>query len=271
MVANKYTGSADIEALAGQISELAPAYREFRKTLDDSFARMRQEWIVFAEQLQEAFKALRQIDWGEIDRKVTEESLRLAELGWTIAPWMTLPQVTQLAALDSDAIDQEFSNFYFEEGGLETTKNNLITSSRLERWRPLLPQIFAAIDRKDYLIAIPSLLLVLEGFVAQFAEPTNSQLVCSTNVPRMIKAIQPSASPKSVSARLWASTMAFLDQLYKRAPFSEQCPTFLNRHWILHGRNATEWDAADALRILNALVTLNWLMEVQERQRPKEA
>jgi hypothetical protein len=43
--------------------------------------------------------------------------------------------------------------------------------------------------------------------------------------------------------------------LFAFASFESTPPKFMNRHWILHGRLATEWTAIDAIKLLNALGT----------------
>lgn len=53
----------------------------------------------------------------------------------------------------------------------------------------------------------------------------------------------------------------FLSHLFAHAPFDSPRPQFINRHWILHGRSATDWAATDALKLVNALTALEWLFE----------
>lgn len=227
---------------------------------------VRHQLLEFSKQTQELFSELGKIDWREIDQRLARDTVRLAELGWTVAPWMTPKEVSELAVLDSEALDQEFSKLYFEDGGLDRAKSQLTASARMADWQPLLAQVFGAIERKDHLITIPALLLMLEGFVAQFADPANSKLVCTVNVPNLVAAIQSTPDPAGITAKVWMSTTAFLDQLYKKSPFSDPSPSFVNRHWILHGRlKSTEWDVVDAIRLLNALSTLHWLMSFDER------
>jgi len=64
---------------------------------------------------------------------------------------------------------------------------------------------------------------------------------------------------------IWKSTALFLARLFGSSDFASEGPTFLNRHWILHGRRAADWSIADAVRLLNALSTLDWLMKFADR------
>jgi hypothetical protein len=256
-----------VAKLSTQIAEATTAYRNFHAAYEQTFLAVRQGLLAFFAQCEHVFKELQKIDWSEVDSRITQDALRLAELGWTIAPWMTPAEVSDIVSMSADGVDEEFVRFYLDEGGLDKAETIMIASPRLEHWRPLIVQTFEALRRKEHLIAIPALLLTLEGLVAQFADHKDLSLVHSTNVLKIIAGIQTSHGEKIIIARVWASTTAFLSQLYRRVPFSEECPSFVNRHWILHGRNVTKWGIADAIRVLNALCTLDWLMSREEGQR----
>jgi hypothetical protein len=226
------------------------AFRNLQAAIEQTVREMNQG-------LHRLFESMKQIDW----EATTKDIPRLAELGWTVAPWMGLSDVTELAALDSAAVDREFLKLYLEAGGLEQAKRELARGSDMAEWQPLLDQVFRALGRKDHLIAIPALFLMLEGVAAQVADPTNLKIVRSTNVPIILAAVQSDRASTSFSARIWVSTMIFAEQLYKNSPFSDPCPAFINRHWILHGRlKPTQWELVEAIRLLNALVTLHWLL-----------
>ncbi len=56
----------------------------------------------------------------------------------------------------------------------------------------------------------------------------------------------------------WMSVVTFFEHLFANSDFDSTAPTFINRHWVLHGRSATDWTAADALKLVNSLATLIW-------------
>jgi hypothetical protein len=60
---------------------------------------------------------------------------------------------------------------------------------------------------------------------------------------------------------MWTSVVLFLDHLFASSDFQSASPAFINRHWILHGRSATEWTEVDVLKLVNALATLHWLFD----------
>jgi len=46
----------------------------------------------------------------------------------------------------------------------------------------------------------------------------------------------------------WSALATFIGKLYEPSDFSKGRPPLLNRHWILHGRDSTQWTVADAHR-----------------------
>lgn len=71
---------------------------------------------------------------------------------------------------------------------------------------------------------------------------------------------------EAVFATPWISNLAFIQNLFLRREFDQPQPSFLNRHWVLHGRSELNWKLADALRLLCAIDTLAWAQE--EMQQP---
>lgn len=57
----------------------------------------------------------------------------------------------------------------------------------------------------------------------------------------------------------WISVEKFIECLFRYKKFDDDRPIFLNRHWILHGRDNTDWEIGDSLRLFNALNTISQL------------
>src|SRR5450631_3252434 len=112
------------------------SYDDLHKHLEQMMLGVRQQLLKFSNQTQELFSELGKIDWSEIDQRLARDTVRLAELGWTVAPWITPREVSELAGLDSEALDQEFSKLYFEDGGLDRAKSQLTASARMADWQP---------------------------------------------------------------------------------------------------------------------------------------
>jgi hypothetical protein len=109
-------------------------------------------------------------------------------------------------------------------------------------------------------VCVPALVSILEGYMA-------ASLCKHANAQK--RDIQVLATLKRTkwhekdyfAAVFWTSVVNFLTHLFAHAPFDSSRPSFINRNWVLHGRSATDWTSTDALKLINALTTLDWLFE----------
>lgn len=188
--------------------------------------------------------------------------VRLAELGWTNPVWIRADAVTMFRLYRDDEIDQFFVTAYLGSDGtekeLENVQQRLLSSGGLSQWRSLLVEVFECLENGRYAVTVPPLLTVLEGFTMEALVHEQKASKRSTKVAASIKNAQWHGE-ESFTSLMWMSIVIFLDRLFANAPFDSPIPGFINRHWILHGRSGTEWTAADALKLLNALDTLTWL------------
>jgi hypothetical protein len=186
----------------------------------------------------------------------------LADRGWTIPAWISMRDIQTLGKSSDNETDEFFLKRYLgkhgEEGEFKDTSEKLLASDEMRRWRSLLQDIFYCIQTGKYKVCVPSLLTVLEGFIAEFLakEPNTSRR--NPNIAASLKK-RKMHEDESFDGLLWMSVVTFLDHLFAYSDFESACPTFINRHWILHGRSATEWTVTDALKLVNALSTLRWL------------
>jgi hypothetical protein len=100
------------------------------------------------------------------------------------------------------------------------------------------------------LIVVPSLLTVLEGV---FAKPENAPFIKGPERAKFFSEKIAAFPPDSVEAYMWRSADAFMKKLFESHQFGGPEPGFLNRHWVLHGRDTPEWGRADCLRLFQAI------------------
>ena len=186
----------------------------------------------------------------------------LADQGWTIPAWISMRAIQTLGKSTDEEIDAFFLRSYLGEhenaGELKDTSEKLLASDELRQWRSLLQDVFDCIQIGKYRVCVPSLLTVLEGFVAESLAKKFNASRRDTNIPASLKKrIMHDDEP--FSELLWMCVVTFLNHLFAHSDFESTCPAFINRHWILHGRSATEWTVTDALKLVNALSTLHWL------------
>ena len=183
----------------------------------------------------------------------------MASRGWTIQMSLTLRDFDELAKQNPEEADDFFVAFYSEEdfARLRRVRKELTSRPSLTQWKSLLEECFDSFESDRYLVTIPALLSVIEGVIASAGQALTKKRVrlmaiCAENSEKM--------GENSIRAEMWNSMRIFLEKLFAPAPFDGTRPALINRHWILHGRDAASWTRADALRLFNALQTVDSLL-----------
>jgi len=167
----------------------------------------------------------------------------------------------------ADATDEEIEKFFAEgylggestQGMLNLTAAALLSSPELARWKGLLGEVFECVQLGKPRVCVVSLLTVLEGFLSQYLVKEQIMPPNKTKVAAFFRGTK-RHEHETYDAIWWMSAVSFLNLLFQDSDFQADCPSFINRHWILHGRSETEWSTADALKLINALTTLHWLV-----------
>jgi hypothetical protein len=208
-----------------------------------------------------SFPEIPKIDWARTRKAHIDGVIRLADCGWTAPAWMSWPDISALGNASESEIDDYFLKSYLgsEDGELRSI-STLLASSEMERWKNLLEEVFDCVQRMKYRICIPALISILEGFTAESICRTQGTSRRETNVSIALKRAK-WHEDDNLTGLLWMSVVVFLDHLFAHSDFESATPSFINRHWILHGRSPTDWTASDALKLLNALATVHWLFE----------
>jgi hypothetical protein len=179
---------------------------------------------------------------------------RLADLGWTV-PMLVTPRTFVALAdpsySDSD-IEAMLSDFYTDLDceQLRIVQQKVIGAPLFGRWRGLLDEAFEAFYAGRSQIPVPALLAVTEGALA--AESG----ALSISVRAIVAGRQSQETAQSLEAMVWRSVRRWVDHLFAYYHFSGPQPSALNRHWILHGRDAGPWTKTDVVRLFAALHTL---------------
>jgi hypothetical protein len=183
----------------------------------------------------------------------------MASRGWTIQMSLTLRDLEELANQTPEEADDFFVAFYSDDNfaALRKVREELTSRPSLVRWEALLDECFESFESGRYLITIPALLSIIEGVIASAGAALTSQRVrlvaiCAENSQKM--------GGNTITAEMWNSMKLFVEKLFERAPFDGARLAFINRHWILHGRDSASWTVADALRLFNALQTVDSLL-----------
>jgi len=208
--------------------------------------------------IQPLLDTISQIDWPTLQTRMTQGCERLAILGWALPMSFTPRELVEIA--EKGGANEEIEDYMFEyftaDGGRNflSLRNNVLRSEDLVGWHALLEECFDSYDRGHYLVLIPALLSVIEGAVAHNAGKFNS----SQLKPNKLAAdLENDAERDSIKLLIWRSVRLVLDKLFKHSDFKGPPPGELNRHWILHGRDQSQWTQIDAIRLFNLLSTIS--------------
>jgi hypothetical protein len=258
----------EIEA-ASIVQEMATIAERARKQFDDthqalqqlrsaqSFAgigiAIAQQWSAMAESVRQAL----------VHRdKVLERVDVLGLLGWTVPMQSTMTELDTLLAQSTsiEAADAAFTKYYMARDGahLKQLNKELLSRTDLETWWPVIEE--AILDFKDfrYRSCIALLLPLIEGVTALKFSTTRFH-----DARKRTKFFDDKllAAKGSMERAVWSSLKAFAEVLFKRIDFDDRTarPSFLNRHWLLHGRGPWDANLSDCLRLLQALDTITQL------------
>lgn len=245
---------------------------------DDLFPQLIEEFAVPKQLVDVSWVANLTRVWAEIGKELQasiaipdfsklnlEESVRdgfrtMASRGWTVQMSLTPRDLAELADKTPEKADEFFVALYTEDDFAELRRVRKEFASRpgLARWNALLDECFESFEKGHYLITIPALLSIIEGVVASAGQALTEQRV---RLPKICAENSEKSGSNFMKAEMWTSMALFVEKLFQPAPFGNVRPAFMNRHWILHGRDSAPWTQADALRLFNALQTVDSLLE----------
>jgi hypothetical protein len=203
--------------------------------------------------------ALPEFSGLDLEKAIGKSFRTMASRGWTIQMTLTPRIWAELANQTEEEADKFFVSFYTEDdfAALREVRQELTRRPGLAKWKALLEESFDSFESGRHLITIPALLSIIEGVITSAGQPFTDQRIhllriCAENAKK--------STPSFMRAEMWTSMACFLEKLFQYARFDQDKPAFINRHWILHGRDSTSWTVADALRLFNALQTVDSLL-----------
>jgi hypothetical protein len=179
----------------------------------------------------------------------------LATCGWTIPTGSTPYETRQIAKLKNpDEIEAYFVQYYAANDGAELSRvrDNLLKNEKLDRWHNLIDQCFSSYNDKRYLVVVPSLITIITGLLAAL----QGRFQQTSDEKRFVSERRKQTETASFEEILLFSVDDYVAELFKKSHFSDSEPPFLNRHWILKGRSATEWKQADCLKLFQCIDTI---------------
>jgi hypothetical protein len=272
-----------------QKESAAPELNEQAAQLAIAFAEFANGHRRFVNGLVEAarpyLEAVSRVDWvGVVEsfhagrKRHIEAGRTLASKGWTIPGWIYFSDLIDLSQMEDTDIDDYFTAAYSENGfeRLKKLSASLVQDSGFEPWRTIIEQAEECIIAGKHQVTIPALLSILEGYaIRNMIKPIGKDARRAHLLDHLEKlqkrAFDNGNTIASIPAIPWTSAFTFLGNLFKTRWFDEPAPSFINRHWVLHGRSEVDWKLADALRLLTALDTLSWAQRMLDSLENDEA
>lgn len=236
-------------------NEFLSAVREALAPYAEAIYAFQSRYSEISNSLHGAFERWQRIATAAFD-KYQSNVLALTHAGWTVPDWIEVEQISELVAKSPREIDNFMTERFMADDAQNLRKlcERLLECAGLSQWHVLIPEIIDSIREGRHRVAIPATFTIMEGFIAQ-------ALVIKTTSP--VKALIGKGWHKqdTYDTVFWRSAMPFLEKLFEYHDFNDEQPTFINRHWILHGRSSVDWTTADALRLVNSLKTIYFLFE----------
>lgn len=258
--------------------ELGNPLSSFGINLSSSVAPVRKSVRKFSEQIgklifevnkaiSEALAPLLEIDWEQVSASWLESAESLGEKGWTIPLNIGINEMLEIADFKTRSeVDRALSNFYANEENFKEMKSNILKNKLLSEWHELLKQCFENYERGSYLIVIPCLFTILEGFAHKLVYPKfkdSDNAKEQASLSKKYQIVRKEVLEDSVTLSFYASAQFFIKKAFQFGEFDKKNakrPFLINRNWVLHGRDdPAHWRKIDALRLFNAISTLTIL------------
>ncbi|MCP1122944.1 hypothetical protein NKR74_06280 [Bacillus sp. 3103sda1] len=225
------------------------------------------------EAITEISSPLKNIDWDAVMRTWVESAEKLGERGWTFPLSMTPGEVVEIS--DAEDIDAEIEEYFSHNNGYAYTrmKRDVLDHKLVESWKSLLEQCFNSYENGNYLVAIPNLLIIVEGIARMLISEKFEKYKTKqrTSLREQYKKVREDVPTDRMYVVAYVSVVGFLNQVFQQGNFDRNPTRFpiINRDWVLHGKDApSNWKKVDALRLFNAIYSLTVVYFLIEK--PKE-
>lgn len=180
---------------------------------------------------------------------------KLDDTGWTLPPEMSIYPIKILGSTNKiKNIDKFFCEYFTinEEMNFKKLTTNILNSHIEEKYKIAIRECIFAYQKDNFIIASITLLTVIEGILSNFdSDKSNIRMmkVCQQQVDNVTE-------EDLIKRKMWVSYRNFITKLYAKSDFNLDEPSFINRHWLLHGRSEYNLFKGDCLKLFNAVSTI---------------
>ena len=198
--------------------------------------------------------------------KTLENVIRkIDETGWTLPTEMAIYPINVLGQTNEIKDVNKFFHWYFTENENYNFKgliNSILNSKIDEKYKITVKECLYAYENQKYIIASVTLITIIEGILSNFYPD-------KTNI-KMMKVCQGQVDLKQedddiIQKYIWISYNNFIKKLYQKSDFNSEEPSFINRHWLLHGRSQFNLTDIDCLRLFNAVSSICCIVDKETR------
>ena len=182
---------------------------------------------------------------------------KLESYGWTLPTELGIYAINVIGKTDKISDIDKFFVGFFSDNRYEHFNNmikKILESPIEDGLKKLIEECKFAFENKKYAICADSLISAIEGILSTFWDNksnTKMMQVCKAKVDEFANETE-----HITKKYLWISYDKFIRRLYEKNDFADDEPSFINRHWLLHGRSAYEIDETDCLRLFNAISSI---------------
>ncbi|MBE7033317.1 MAG: hypothetical protein E7406_03725 [Ruminococcaceae bacterium] len=182
---------------------------------------------------------------------------KLESCGWTLPTELGIYAINVIGKTDKISDIDKFFVGFFSDNRYEHFNNiikKILESPIEDGLKKLIEECKFAFENKKYAICADSLISAIEGILSTFWDNksnTKMMQVCKAKVDEFANETE-----HITKKYLWISYDKFIRRLYEKNDFADDEPSFINRHWLLHGRSAYEIDETDCLRLFNAISSI---------------
>ncbi|EAR66195.1 hypothetical protein B14911_10687 [Bacillus sp. NRRL B-14911] len=253
------------------ISEISPQFLDAMKEITRAVTQVAEELSKAIAHINIREFELPKFNFPEIDykkiRSIIEHNSRS---GWTLSGEMGLGDYIneELLSLSQEEVDSYFLAYYkykneeLKINNYDETKTVILESIN-SKWDDIIQSCFNCYEIGMYKMAIPNLLMIIEGEISEIAD---SGLVGGKLLTHWKKDID-TESDKFDAIGLFSVYVFLREVLFKTREFHKKRLKVINRNWVLHGRDdPIYWKEEDYFRLINTLSSMQFVKEIVRKQ-----
>lgn len=167
---------------------------------------------------------------------------------------------------DSDEIDALVGRYYFDNNKqkMKILIERCRSAKEIASYKELFSQIIDAYYREHYYLACVGMFSLIDGVLAD-----TSQMIDATSFNKRISAIEKKISDKvdlndfdRKTLCIYTSMEKIKETMFGNSDFKETEPSYLNRHWIIHGRTRKSYSEYDFLKTVLCLDAISYMTQL---------